>query len=358
VSAIALRGITKRFADVEALRGVDLDIAAGGLTAILGPSGCGKTTLLRLIAGFLDPDAGTITFDGKPIVGPTGSVPARHRRVGYVPQEGALFPHLSVASNITFGLDRATKRSGGRLVELLDLVGLDAKIAKRYPHELSGGQQQRAALARALAPSPEVILLDEPFSSLDAGLREETGQAVAQVLRTSGTTTVLVTHDQSEALSLADRVAVMRDGELIQISSPQDLYRHPSDPGVASFVGGAVLLPGVMSGSHVSCPLGLLAVDGADAPDGDDASRPVQVLVRPELIAIAPYPGAGIGATSVAAKVVDVTYFGGDATVRLVLTNTGSLVTARVLGTDLPSPGDHVALSVRGPVPVFAAPSD
>ena len=361
MSAIALRGITKRFADVEALRNVDLDIAAGGLTAILGPSGCGKTTLLRLIAGFLDPDEGTIAFDGKAIVGPAGSVPARHRRVGYVPQEGALFPHLPVASNITFGLDRATRRSGGRLVELLDLVGLDAKIAKRYPHELSGGQQQRAALARALAPSPEVILLDEPFSSLDAGLREETGQAVAQALRTSGTTTVLVTHDQSEALSLADRVAVMRDGELIQISSPQDLYRHPSDPGVGSFVGGAVLLPGIMSGSHVSCPLGLLAVDGADAPDGDDLSgtgRPVQVLVRPELIAIAPYPGAGVGAASVAAKVVDVTYFGGDATVRLVLNTTGSLVTARVLGSDLPSPGDHVALSVRGPVPVFAAPTD
>ena len=353
MSAIALRGITKRFADVEALRGVDLDIAAGGLTAILGPSGCGKTTLLRLIAGFLDPDAGTITFDGKPIFGPAGSVPARHRRVGYVPQEGALFPHLSIASNITFGLDRVAKRSGGRLVELLDLVGLDAKIAKRYPHELSGGQQQRAALARALAPSPEVILLDEPFSSLDAGLREETGQAVAQVLRTSGTTTVLVTHDQSEALSLADRVAVMRDGELIQISSPQDLYRRPSDPGVASFVGGAVLLPGVMSGSQVSCPLGLLDIDGANRTEVSGASHTVQVLVRPEMIRIGTDSGVGVSA-----KVVDVTYFGGDATVRLILTNTGSLVTARVLGSDLPSPGDHVSVSVRGAVPVFAALAD
>ena len=243
---ICLRGLTKSFGPVEVLRGIDLDIASGSLTAVLGPSGCGKTTLLRLIAGFTTADAGTITFDGRGVVGPGLCVPARRRRVGYVPQEGALFPHLTVEANVLFGLPRAERTRGERLDGLLELVGLEPSVAGRFPHQLSGGQQQRAALARALAPAPAVVLLDEPFSSLDAGLREDTGRAVVDVLRASGATAVLVTHDQGEALSLADQVAVMRGGRLVQASAPATVYGRPVDPGVATFVGGAVLLPGVV----------------------------------------------------------------------------------------------------------------
>lgn len=193
--ALVLSGVDKSFGSNPVLRAVDLEVPVSSLTAVLGPSGCGKTTLLRLVAGFADPDAGTISIGGRTVAGAgpgipasgrgVDSIPARRRGVGYVPQEGALFPHLSVADNIMFGLPRGHRR-GPRLTTLLDLVGLPVGVADRYPHELSGGQQQRAALARALAPEPALVLLDEPFSALDAGLREDTGRAVAGVLRASG----------------------------------------------------------------------------------------------------------------------------------------------------------------------------
>ena len=220
MTALTIRGLAKAFDATPVLTGVDLDVPAESLTAVLGPSGCGKTTLLRLVAGFLRPDAGTIAFGEEVVAGPGRFVTPQRRRVGYVPQEGALFPHLDVAGNIAFGLPGRARRSRDRLAELLDLVGLDARLAGQYPHELSGGQQQRVALARALAPRPSVVLLDEPFSSLDAGLRESTGRAVAEVLRSARATAVLVTHDQGEALSLADQVAVMRAGRFLQVASP------------------------------------------------------------------------------------------------------------------------------------------
>ena len=341
MSALELRGVCKSFGTTRVLNGVDLDVPTGSLTAVLGPSGCGKTTLLRLLAGFEEPDAGTIAFDGRPVSGPGTCVPARRRRVGYVPQEGALFPHLSIADNITFGLPRRERRTGPALNHWLELVGLDPAVAVRFPHELSGGQQQRAALARALAPGPTVVLLDEPFSSLDAGLREDTGRAVRRALRATGATAVLVTHDQGEALSLADHVAVMRDGRLVQNDVPDTVYRRPADAGVASFVGGAVLLPGTLRGSVVRCALGDLDTVG-DGPAGD-----VHVLVRPEQIVL--------GEAGVPARVVEVSYFGHDASVRLELVPGGTAVVARTAGDGTPVPGTTLHLRVRGSVPVFPA---
>ena len=276
MSSLTVTGVTKSHGGTPVLTGVDLHVPEGSFTALLGPSGCGKTTLLRLVAGFDDPDAGTVEVGGRTVAGPGVSVAARRRRIGFVPQEGGLFPHLSVAGNVAFGLPRRQRRDAGRVASLLELVGLDAALAERSPHQLSGGQQQRVALARALAPAPSLVLLDEPFSSLDASLREETRQAVADALTAAGATAVLVTHDQAEALSMADQVAVLRDGRLVQLTDPQTLYRSPQDLDVATFVGEAVVLGADLREGTAHCALGTVPVDGPHA-DG-----PARVLLRPE----------------------------------------------------------------------------
>jgi iron(III) transport system ATP-binding protein len=339
MNAVAVRGLTKSYGAVTALRGVDLDVPADSLTAILGPSGCGKTTLLRLIAGFITPDAGTIAFGGKQV---HGLAPER-RRVGYVPQEGALFPHLDVAANILFGLPRRRRRDRRRLAELLDLVGLHEEMAARYPHELSGGQQQRVALARALAPGPAIVLLDEPFSSLDAGLRLSTGRAVASALRAARTTAILVTHDQNEALSLADQVAAMGDGRIAQTAAPDVIYNRPADLAVAAFVGAAVIVPATVEGLTAHCDLGSLPVS-----DGS-VQGPAQVLVRPERIAIHEKSAAD----GIPARVIEIAYFGHDATVHLDLQPSGTEITARVIGTSPPALGAEVRVAVQGPVAAY-----
>ena len=336
MTSLTVRGVTKSFGPVRVLDGVDLHVPAESVTAVLGPSGCGKTTLLRLVAGFDDPDGGTISLGGSPVFGDR-SVPPQRRRIGYVPQEGALFPHLSVAGNVAFGLSRADR---SRVPELLSLVGLDPDLASRGPHELSGGQQQRVALARALAPNPSIVLLDEPFSSLDAALRESTRRAVAAALAAAGATAVLVTHDQAEALSMADQVAVMRQGRLVQLDAPQTVYRSPSDVGVAGFVGEAVLLPASVSGGLASCALGSLPVRA-------DSDGPARILLRPEQILL--------GAAGVEARVREVSYFGHDAAVRLSLVDGGTEVLARVAGHALPAPGDTVRLSVAGDAVAYPA---
>ncbi|MCW2879470.1 MAG: transporter related [Sphaerisporangium sp.] len=341
MTGLTIRRLSKSFGSVRALAGVDLDVPARALTAILGPSGCGKTTLLRLVAGFTTPDAGTIAFGDLLVSEPHTAIPPQRRRIGYVPQEGALFPHLRVADNITFGLPSAARRSRKRLAELLDLVELHSSTAERYPHELSGGQQQRVALARALAPNPSVVLLDEPFSSLDANLRLSTGRTVAQALHAAGATALLVTHDQNEALSLADQVAVMREGRLVQVGSPGAVYATPADSAVARFVGDAVLLPAVVTGRTARCALGVLSVRGGPG-EGQG-----QVLIRPEQIEIVH------GGTGVPALVGAVTYFGHDATVAMTIQPDGPTVTARVSGTRTPDPGTHVHLTVNGPVTTF-----
>ena len=273
MSSLTVTDLTKSFTATPVLTGVDLHVPSGSLTALLGPSGCGKTTLLRLIAGFDDPDAGTVALGDRVVAGAGRSVPARRRGIGFVPQEGGLFPHLSVAANISFGLPRRQRRDGGRVRELLALVGLGAELADRSPHQLSGGQQQRVALARALAPEPSLVLLDEPFSSLDAALREETRLAVADALRATGATAVLVTHDQAEALSMADQVAVLRGGRLVQLTDPRTLYRHPRDLDVATFVGEAVVLDADIRDGRASCALGSLALERS-CPDGRARVRP------------------------------------------------------------------------------------
>jgi len=339
MSGLRVAGLTKSFGNTTVLSALDLEVA-DGITAVLGPSGCGKTTLLRLVAGFLDPDGGTIAIGDRVVAGAGRPVPARLRRVGYVPQEGALFPHLDVTANIGFGLPRGV-RGGARLREMLDLVELPTTAASRYPHELSGGQQQRVALARALAPEPSLVLLDEPFSSLDAGLREDTGRAVARALRASGATAVLVTHDQGEALSLADQVAVMSAGRFLQVSAPSAIYVRPASPEVAGFVGHATLLDGTASGRTATCDLGRVSLL-------TEATGPVLLAVRPEQVSVS--PGAADG---VVADVIDVSYFGHDATLRARVRDGDTVVIARVPAGGVPTPGTPVCLRVSGDVQAF-----
>jgi iron(III) transport system ATP-binding protein len=236
-NAVVVSGVHKSFGTLSVLRGVELEVPQGSFTSILGSSGSGKTTLLRIMAGFERPDSGVIRL-GSRVVDDSGHrhVPSEKRRIGYVSQEGALFPHLSVGRNVAFGLARHEGRRD-RVRELLELVGLSG-LHHRYPHQLSGGQQQRVALARALATEPEIVLLDEPFSSLDASLRASVRADVLRVLRLAGTTSVLVTHDQDEALSMADQVAILRDGVIAQMGTPSEMYRQPQrSPQLAQFIG-------------------------------------------------------------------------------------------------------------------------
>ena len=343
MNAVTIRNLTKSFDAAQVLCGVDLTVPNETVTAILGPSGCGKTTLLRLIAGFEAPDAGEILLGDQLVCGDSRFVAPQHRRVGYVPQEGALFPHLSVEDNINFGLRGRERRDGHRVGELLSLVGLDSVVRQRFPHQLSGGQQQRVALARALAPRPSLILLDEPFSSLDAALREGTGRAVLEALKATHTTALLVTHDQSEALSLADQVAVMRDGSLAQVGTPHEVYRAPADLGVAEFVGAAVVIDADVVGSSAASDLGPLHVLPGFGVG------PARLLVRPEQIELVGHWKAGVEA-----RVIDVSYFGHDAALHLEVLASGRLVTARVSGTSVPMQDTLVRVCVTGPVAAYS----
>ncbi len=338
--ALEVRGLRAGYGDRDVLRDVDLVVPAG-LTAILGPSGCGKTTLLRVVAGFVVPSAGTVAVAGTTVSGGGRPVPPRRRGVGYVPQEGALFPHLDVAANVAFGLPRG-ERKGDRVAEVLDLVELPRDLVARYPHELSGGQQQRVALARALAPAPALVLLDEPFSSLDAGLREDTGRSVARALAAAGTAALLVTHDQGEALSLADQVAVMHDGAFLQVDSPAAVYLDPADARVAGFVGHVSMLPGtVTDGAEVDCALGVL-------PLREKLARGVvRVAVRAEQVQVRTESGPGVPAV-----VEEVSYFGHDATSRVRLAS-GELVAARTPAAGVPEVGARVFVQVVGDVVAF-----
>jgi iron(III) transport system ATP-binding protein len=240
--AVRVRDVTKRFGSTVALDGFSVDAWPGGVLSLLGPSGCGKTTALRVIAGFERPDSGTVVLKGGSVTDGGQFVPPERRRIGMVFQDYALFPHMTVAANVGYGLSRRPDRRR-RVAEVLDLVGLP-EVDKRYPHELSGGQQQRVALARALAPEPDVILLDEPFSNLDASLRDRVRRDVREILAAAGATAVFVTHDQEEALAMSDEVAVMRHGRVVQAAPPDVLYRRPADPWVARFLGDADLLDG------------------------------------------------------------------------------------------------------------------
>jgi iron(III) transport system ATP-binding protein len=347
---VTLRGVRKAYGAHPVLGGLDLDVPAGTITAVLGASGCGKTTLLRLLAGFESTDAGTIALHGRTVDDGHRVLAPEHRRIGYVPQEGGLFPHLSVAANIGFGLPRAARRH--RVAELLELVGLPG-LGDRPPHKLSGGQQQRVALARALAPAPQLVLLDEPFSALDAGLRAQLRTDVADALYRSGTTAVLVTHDQDEALSMAELVAVLRDGRIVQAADPATLYEQPVDAEVARFVGEANLLPGDVLGSTARSPLGEHPVR-SDTPH---LPAPALIMVRPEQLQLRPAASRD-HADAVTGRVLRREYHGHDATITLAVTPTVRTdgnpaeeihVVARTFGTN-PSPGSLVTITVAGPV--------
>jgi iron(III) transport system ATP-binding protein len=343
-SALRCRGLVRRFGDVVALDGVDLEVPAGSLTALLGPSGCGKTTLLRVVAGLERPDAGTVALAGRAVDGDGAWIPPERRGVGLVFQEHALFPHLDVAGNIAFGLrDRDRSGRDRRVAEVLELVDL-AGYGRRRPAELSGGQRQRVALARALAPEPTLLLLDEPFTSLDAALRVSVRDEVRAILRAAAQTALLVTHDQEEALSVTDRVGVMFAGRMHQVADPQTLYRSPATPEVAAFVGDADVLPGSRAGSFlVDTPLGRLPSSGP--VEGER----VDVVLRPEAVRLR-------ASSDGPATVRHLTYFGRDQVVGVELAD-GTLLRARrgpVL--DL-ARGDRVEVSVEGPVVTFPAAS-
>jgi iron(III) transport system ATP-binding protein len=351
MSDLAITDLYKSFGEHSVLAGLDLEVPAGSFTAILGSSGSGKTTLLRLLAGFEMPDWGTTKIGERVVDDRSTHIHPEHRQIGYVPQEGGLFPHLTVAANVAFGLSRAERRRG--VHDLLEMVGL-IDLASRYPHQLSGGQQQRVALARALAVKPEILLLDEPFASLDAHLRASVREEVARILRESATTTLLVTHDQDEALSLADLVAVLRNGKVAQCATPQDLYARPIDEELARFVGDANLVDGVLDGAFVDTPLGELPARWRGEPLPTPC--PVTILIRPEQIELhATTEGEGL-----TGRIVHSGYHGHDAVLHVQLGEDErgeSPLIVRTSGDIRLSPGAKVNLSAHGPVLVWPATS-
>ncbi len=349
--AIAAVGVTKAFGGTKAVDDATVIVPQGEIVALLGPSGSGKTTLLRLVAGFEAPDAGTVAIGGQPVAGAGAWVEPENRRVGMVFQDGALFPHLTVAGNIGFGKPRA-----GRAEECLTLVGL-ADRAGSYPHELSGGERQRVALARALAIEPAVVLLDEPFASLDASLRATLREEVADILRQAGASALFVTHDQQEALSLADRITLLRDGRVEQEGPPEEIYAHPASRWAAGFLGAVDVLPGTVAEGMAVCELGHFPADGTPA-------GAVDVLVRPEAIAIGEAIGDATGTNgtngangasdTVPARVVSRAYFGAHQLVQLELAS-GQHVHSRRAGFTHWHAGDRVTVWIEGPVKVLAA---
>jgi iron(III) transport system ATP-binding protein len=333
---VRLRGVSRSYGPVEAVRSLNLDVKRGEILTLLGPSGCGKTTTLRLIAGFEPPDSGTVEVGGRTVAGPGILVAPENRRVGMVFQDYALFPHLSVARNVAYGLPR-NKRSETRISEVLELTHLSG-LGERMPHELSGGQQQRVALARALAPEPDIVLLDEPFSNLDASLRARVRSEMREILNRAGATAVFVTHDQEEALSLADEVAVMLGGTVVQSAPPEELYHHPATREVASFVGDANFLPGTAENGHVRCELGTIPTLGSG--EGE-----VEIMLRPEALVLRALPNGQ-------ATVEDREFYGHDQLLKLRL-DSGRTLRARLVGGPGFSLGERVAVSVWGPVVVF-----
>ncbi len=374
MSDLVVDGVSVTHGSTLAIDDVSLRIRSGELVAVLGPSGCGKTTLLLSIAGLLPVHAGSITIGDREISRPGRTVAPEKRGVGWVPQEASLFPHLSVGENIGFAVPRGRGVRGrsrafhsevvegtgtghatsstraARIAELARLVGL-GDLTGRAPNQLSGGQAQRVALARALAPRPDLLLLDEPFAALDTQLRTGLRREVAELLRDQGTTSLLVTHDQEEALTLADRVAVLRDGHLEQFGTPEEIYQQPASDWVASFVGDVVELPGQWRGGRVLCALGSVEASavGFTPADGETVRlmlRPEWIVPRPDLLAQA--------AAGADARVASISYAGHDAMITADLVD-GPSVLLRMAAVELPEVGDDVRLAVQRPGLAFAA---
>jgi iron(III) transport system ATP-binding protein len=349
MSSLRVEVLCKSYGRTAVLRGVSLEAPSGSLTAVLGLSGCGKTTLLRAIAGFERPERGVIRLGERTLEDAAGTYLAPERRgVGYVPQEGALFPHLNVRENVGFGLSRRERR-GGAVAELLDLVGIGA-LAERMPQQLSGGEQQRVALARALARRPQALLLDEPFSSLDASLRAHVREEVQALLREQGVTTVLVTHDQEEALSLAERVAVLRDGLIVQCASPAELYEQPADERLARFLGAVNVLEAQLAGGRARTGRGELELREPRAARSPAASARA-VMLRPEQLEVRPRPAQDAGEESgLRGHVEQCRYYGHDALLRIRPEQDVGAPTllARVPGTQALAVGTPVSVTARG----------
>jgi len=368
VTTLTLEGVDLSYGSRVALKKVSLVVPSGSLVAILGPSGCGKTSLLMALAGLVPISSGSITVGSRELSSEHHRIPPEQRGIGWVPQAASLFPHLSVGENIGFGLPKGRRRTE-RVDELAQLVGLPG-FTDRSPGQLSGGQAQRVALARALAPAPDVLLLDEPFGALDSVLRHSLARDVARILRESDTTAILVTHDREEALDLADFVAVMDQGRIVQVGTPREVYESPATPWVASFVGDTVELGGIWRdealdcvscgakepgepgvtrlgcSGHVECALGNVA---ATAQVGEPVDgEAVRVVVRPEWLVPA--------TTGIPAVVKTVAYAGHDALVEFELPEQGDLVRARIAAPFLPAVGQSFHLALRHPALVFPAP--
>lgn len=328
---LQVENVSHSYGSNPVLHDVTLTCPGGTTTAIVGPSGSGKSTLLRIIAGFLHPDSGRVRLDHADLT----PRPAHRRPIGLVAQDGALFPHMSVGKNIAFGVPKS-KNTDQRVTELLDLVSLPRDYAQRRPDQLSGGQRQRVALARALGRDPEIILLDEPFSALDAGLRDRTRKAVQRVLRSTATTALLVTHDQDEALSFADAVAVLQEGELRQAGAPEEVYSVPADLGTARFLGEAVVLDAHIAEGRAECTLGTVPL--RHRADNGFA----HLLLRPEQIQITA-PGTGV-----LGLVLDADYYGHDTTALVRIHGSEEEVRVRLLNAAPLEVGETVTLQVNG----------
>ena len=345
MTSLEVNALTVHLGERRVLDELSITIESGTFTAILGPSGCGKTTLLRAIAGLVAPTSGTIRF-GKQLVSVSSLVlPPHKRRIGYVPQEAALFPHLNVAENIAFALDKEQYTKDRRRIivsEMLELIGL-AHFGDRMPSELSGGQQTRVALARALAIEPKIVLLDEPFSALDAALRNELREEVSTLLKNRGTTSLMVTHDREEALVTADMIALMREGRIVQHGTPAEVYLTPSTPYAAVSTGDALVLPAKRAGSQIFHPL-----TSGVSPDSSESGT---IVIRPEEIEVSLDPKNGKRAI-----VTKIEYYGHDAVVEFGLIESAYLGTlkARISGSTEFHLGQSIYVEHVGPVRWFA----
>ena len=334
MTLLKLQGLSKSFDGQSVLSGIDLELRKNELLAILGSSGAGKSTLLRLIAGFEKPTEGKILLDDQEISNSSNVLVPEKRQIGIVPQDGALFPHLTVYENIAFGIQKSKDKSD-RVAQLLKLIELE-DYASRKPQELSGGQAQRVALARALAPKPKLVLLDEPFSALDAELRERLRLDVRRIIRAEGVSAILVTHDQEEALSLADRVAVLRDGAIVQIGTPTEIYNSPVDIGIATFLGDSILVDGKVEEGKIVTDLGKLSPLN-QVSEGEQGV----VAIRSENFYLQPNPKGD-------SEVIGRVFFGHDAVVEV---QTPTLrIRARSNGPFAPEVGMKVTVWVRGAV--------
>jgi iron(III) transport system ATP-binding protein len=353
MNRLVVKDVWKGYDAQPVLQGVDLHVPAGSLTAVLGLSGCGKTTLMRVIAGFDRAERGEISLAGVRLDDGQTFLAPEARSIGYVPQEGALFPHLSVRENVGFGLPRRERR-GAAVERLLEMVGI-APLARRLPHELSGGEQQRVALARALAREPHALLLDEPFSSLDAALRTHVREEVQALLREQGITTVLVTHDQEEALSLADSVAVLRDGRIVQQGTPTELYEQPVDERLARFLGAVNVIAADFSAGSACTPLGALAIREEDPHAPRSGSG--LVMVRPEQLDVTPREdGDAPAQDGLWGRVEQCRYYGHDALlhIRPEQPQDQELLLARVHGEHALEIGSRVSVAAHGQATVLA----